>query len=70
MKPSQEADRPTDPDFIGADAALRRAARRALQAALQLGTPCWVMEGGKLIDLAARHRAEQSGAEHSSPTDH
>jgi hypothetical protein len=29
-----------------------------------------VMEGGKLIDLAARHRAEQSGAEHSSPTDH
>ena len=62
MTTGQPPHRPTDPDFMGADAALRRAGRRALETALQLGTPCRVMEDGKLIDLAARVRMEQDGA--------
>ncbi len=59
MTASRPPNSPTDPDFIGADAALRRAARRALETALQLGTPCWVMEGGQLVDAAARYRFTQ-----------
>ena len=47
---------PRDPDFIGACAAIERSAQRALDTALQLGTPCWVMEDGKIVDLAARYR--------------
>jgi hypothetical protein len=46
---------PRDPDFIGACAAIERSAQRALDTALQLGTPCWVMEDGKIVDLAARY---------------
>ena len=46
---------PTTPDFIGADAALKRAARRALETALQLGTPCWVMDGDQIVDLTLRY---------------
>ena len=38
------------------EAALHRAAHRAMQTALQSGTPCWVMEDGKLVDAAARYR--------------
>ena len=48
------ADRkPRHPDLIGADAALERAARRALELALQTGTPCWVLRDGKMVDIAA-----------------
>lgn len=48
---------PRDPDFIGACAAIERSAQRALDTALQLGTPCWVMEDGEIVDLAARYQA-------------
>ncbi|OGA28549.1 MAG: hypothetical protein A3I01_00650 [Betaproteobacteria bacterium RIFCSPLOWO2_02_FULL_65_24] len=48
------ADRtPRHPDLIGADAALKRAARRALELALQTGTACWVLRDGKIVDIAA-----------------
>lgn len=47
---------PRDPDFIGACAAIERSAKRALDTALQLGTACWVMEDGKIVDLASRYR--------------
>ena len=50
--------KPTSADFIGADAALKRAAKRALETALQLGTPCWVLEGDQIIDLTERYRVQ------------
>ena len=50
--------KPTSADFIGADAALKRAAKRALETALQLGTPCWVMEGDQIIDLTVRYQVQ------------
>ena len=55
---STDSFKPTSPDFIGADAALRRAAKRALETALQLGTPCWVMEGDQIVDLAQRYQVQ------------
>jgi hypothetical protein len=45
--------KPRHPDLIGADAALERAARRALDLALQTGTPCWVLRDGRMVDIAA-----------------
>lgn len=51
------ADRtPQHPDLIGADAALERAAKRALELALQTGTSCWVLRDGKIVDIAAEAR--------------
>lgn len=48
--------KPRHPDLIGADAALRRAARRALNLALQTGTSCWILRDGEMVDLAAEVR--------------
>ena len=45
--------KPRHPDLINADAALERAARRALELAIQTGTPCWVRRDGKIVDIAA-----------------
>jgi hypothetical protein len=36
--------------------ALRRAARQALELARRTGTPCHVMEKGKIIDIASPKR--------------
>ncbi|MEO5559370.1 MAG: hypothetical protein ABIO49_06150 [Dokdonella sp.] len=36
----------------GADAALLRAAARAGEIARRTGTPCWVRQDGRLVDLA------------------
>lgn len=56
------ADRkPRHPDLIGADAALRRASRRALDLALRTGTACWVMRDGRMVDLAAEVRSRANG---------
>jgi hypothetical protein len=35
----------------GAEAALRRAGAQALKLAKQTGTPCWIWEDGKMVDL-------------------
>jgi len=43
--------RPTDPDIIGSEKALRRAAKRALELGKQTGTPVYVIENGKIVDL-------------------
>ena len=43
-----------DPDIIGSEAALRRAAKRALQIGLETGTPVYVMIDGKIVDLTKR----------------
>lgn len=48
-----------DPDIVGSDAALRRAAKRALQIGLETGTPVYVLEDGKIVDLTKRHRRKR-----------
>lgn len=39
-------------------AALKRAGKNALELARQTGTPCYVMEGNKIVDIAKRGRAK------------
>lgn len=53
---------PRHADLVGADAALERAAQRALDLALQTGTPCWVLREGKIVDIAAQAKAERLAA--------
>lgn len=48
-----------DPDIVGSDAALRRAAKRALQIGLETGTPVYVLEDGEIVDLTKRHRRKR-----------
>jgi hypothetical protein len=48
-----------DPDIVGSDAALRRAAKRALQIGLETGTPVYVLEHGKIVDLTKRYRGKR-----------
>lgn len=43
---------PTSPDLLGAEQAIKRAARRAREIAIQTNTPCIVRKDGKLIDIA------------------
>jgi hypothetical protein len=52
MKPKATSDR----DKMAQDAlkALRRAAKRALELARRTGTPCYVMENGRIVDIAKR----------------
>ena len=40
-----------DSELAGVDKALRRAAKRALELAIQTGTPCYVLKNGKIVDL-------------------
>ena len=47
--------------------ALRRAARRALELGLQMGTPVYVWKNGKIIDLTKEHKpSKKSKPQHSS----
>ena len=46
-----EKKKPTDPDIINSAKAMRRAAKRALELGRESGTPVYVMEDGKIIDL-------------------
>jgi hypothetical protein len=48
-----------DPDFLGSEPALRRAAKRALRMGLKAGTPVYVFEDGKIIDLTKEHEARK-----------
>jgi len=48
-----------DPDIIGSYASLRRAAKRALQIGLETGTPVYVLEDGKIVDLTKRQRRKR-----------
>ena len=45
---------PSDPDLLGADKALRRAAKAALALARKTKTPCYVMRDGQIMDIAKR----------------
>lgn len=46
----------TDPDIVGSFAALRRAAKRALQIGLETNTPVYVIQNGRIVDLTEEHR--------------
>lgn len=52
---SRKEHRSKDPDILGAEAALRRAAKKALQIGLETGTPVWVIEDGRMVDLTKVH---------------
>ena len=45
--------KPKDRDLLGSQAALKRAARSALRMARDTGTPCYVLQQGKIVDIAA-----------------
>jgi hypothetical protein len=50
----------TDPDILGSWPALQRAARKARELSKQLGTPFYVMRGGKIVDLnSTRKRSKK-----------
>ena len=44
----------SSPAMRGADAAIQRAAQAALALARRTGTPCWVWQDGRLVDIARR----------------
>ena len=46
---------------VGAEAALRRAARAARKLALETGTPLWVMRNGRIVDALAATRKKKRG---------
>ena len=54
--------KPKDKDLLGSQAALKRAARRALATARRTGTPCYVMQDGELVDIARAGRAPRRSA--------
>lgn len=43
--------RPTSPDLLGSEKAIKRAAQRAREIAIQTNTPCIVRQDGKLVDV-------------------
>ncbi len=45
--------KPKDKDLLGSQAALKRAARSALRTARNTGTPCYILQHGKIVDIAA-----------------
>jgi hypothetical protein len=45
-----------DPDIIGSQAALRRAAKWALEIGLETGTPVYVLIKGRIVDLTKQPR--------------
>jgi len=56
---SKKAMASKDPDIIASEAALRRAAKRALQIGLETGTPVYVLEDGKIVDLTKRYQRKR-----------
>lgn len=40
-----------DPDIRNSLPALRRAAKRALREGIETGTPVWVIQNGRMVDL-------------------
>ncbi len=48
--------KPKDKDLLGSQAALKRAARSALMTARNTRTPCYVLQHGKVVDIAAARR--------------
>jgi hypothetical protein len=53
---TKESMKSKDPDIIAPYAALRRAAKRALQIGLETGTPVYVLIDGQIVDLTKQRR--------------
>jgi hypothetical protein len=53
---TKKPNRSKDPDIVGSEAALRRAARRALQIGIETGTPVYVIKKGQIVDLTKEKR--------------
>lgn len=51
---NQNAHGSKDPDIRAADAALRRAARRARYLGRKTGTPVYVLKNGRIVDLTKK----------------
>jgi hypothetical protein len=49
-----------DPDILGSFAALKRAAKVARKLAEQTGTPFYVLEGGRIVNLNPGGRLRKS----------
>jgi len=49
------------PLIIASAKALKRAAKRALELGIQTGTPVYVMEKGRIVDIAKRSRKRVAG---------
>ncbi len=47
-----------DPDIRASEKALRRAARRALELGLRTGTPVYVLQRGKIVDLTKKEQVK------------
>jgi len=45
------------PFLVGVEAALRRSAARALAIARATGTPCFVWQDGRIVDIASADKA-------------
>ena len=50
---------PADADFVGAQQAIKRAAQRAREIAEVTNTPCYVMQDGKIVDIARREATQR-----------
>jgi hypothetical protein len=48
-----------DPDILASAKALRRAARRALKLGLETGTPVYVLQDGRIVDLTKQKRSRK-----------
>ncbi len=58
--PSSPAPATRDPDLLKVGDALRRAAAKARLLAQQTGTPCYVWQDGKIVNIAAPASATPS----------
>lgn len=56
----QQATTPQNPNILGSFRALKRAAKRALEIGIQTGTPVYVIEKGRIVDIAKRQRRKQA----------
>jgi hypothetical protein len=53
-----------DPDIIGSLPALRRAAQAARRLAKRTGTPLYVLQGGKIVNINPVRRKRANGSNH------
>lgn len=58
MNPSKPL--PTDPDLLGSMQAIQRTAQRAREIAEATNTPCYVMQDGKIVDIARSSEAKKN----------
>lgn len=58
--PSSPSHATRDPDLLKVGDALRRAAVKARLLAQQTGTPCYVWQDGKIVNIAAPANATQA----------